>query len=83
MIGALESTLSNNLVPKHSIASDSEVAELVARLGKPVELLPEIVESDPALSGLGAKPGDVIKIERKSPITRKVELYYRITVEDR
>ncbi len=78
----MESTLSNNLVPKHSIASEAEVSELTSRMGKPVEMLPCIYSTDPALKGLGAKPGDVITIERKSPITKKTEKYYRLVVDE-
>jgi len=78
----LESALTNNLVPKHSIASDAEVAALTERMGKPVEMLPIIDLEDPALSGMDAKSGDVVKIERNSPITQKVELYYRFVTEE-
>lgn len=77
----MESALTNNLVPKHSIASDADVAALVERMGKPVEMLPVINLDDPALKGIEAKGGDVIKIERNSPITQKTELYYRLVVE--
>ena len=46
---------------------------------KPTEL-PLIFVNDPAILGLGVKPGDMIKITRKSP-TAGTALYYRYVVE--
>ena len=46
---------------------------------KPTEL-PLIFVTDPAILGLGVKPGDMIKISRKSP-TAGESLYYRYVVE--
>ena len=46
---------------------------------KPTEL-PLIFVNDPAILGLGVKPGDMIKITRKSP-TAGESLYYRYVVE--
>ena len=78
----MESSFSNNLVPKHAVASDAEVSELLAKFNKPVSCLPVIYSEDPALEKLSAKEGDVIRIERKSPVTGKVEQYYRRVVEE-
>jgi len=46
---------------------------------KPTEL-PLIFVTDPAIIGLGVKPGDMIKITRKSS-TAGVSRYYRYVVE--
>ena len=46
---------------------------------KPTEL-PLIFVNDPAIMGLGVKPGDLIKITRPSP-TAGESLYYRYVVE--
>ena len=46
---------------------------------KPTEL-PLIFVNDPAIIGLGVKPGDMIKITRKSS-TAGQSLYYRYVVE--
>ena len=71
----------NNLVPKHSIASESELAELTARLGVKPERFPVISIEDPALKDISVKIGDVIRIDRESRVTKQVEPYYRIVVE--
>ena len=46
---------------------------------KPTEM-PLIFANDPAIIGLGVKPGDMIKITRKSP-TAGESVYYRYVVE--
>ena len=46
---------------------------------KPTEL-PLIFVTDPAIIGLGVKPGDMIKISRKSG-TAGESIYYRYVVE--
>lgn len=67
-------------VPKHEIVSKQEAEEVLTKYNcKPTEL-PLIYVTDPAIMGLGVKPGDVIRITRKSP-TAGVSLYYRYVVE--
>ncbi len=67
-------------VPKHEIISKNEADEVLEKFNcKPSEL-PLIFVTDPAIVGLGVKPGDVIKITRKSS-TAGESLYYRYVVE--
>jgi len=67
-------------VPKHEIISKNEADEVLEKFNcKPSEL-PLIFVTDPAIVGLGVKPGDVIKITRKSS-TAGQSLYYRYVVE--
>lgn len=67
-------------VPKHEIISKKEAEEVITKYNcKPTEL-PLIFVNDPAILGLGVKPGDMIKITRKSP-TAGESLYYRYVVE--
>lgn len=68
-------------MPKHSIATEQEVAGLLEKFGKPVQALPLIATDDPAIKELGAREGDVIRIDRNSPTTGKVEPYYRLVSE--
>ena len=67
-------------VPKHEIMTKKEAEETLIKYNcKPTEL-PLIFVSDPAILGLGVKPGDMIKITRKSP-TAGQSVYYRYVVE--
>ncbi len=67
-------------VPKHEIISIKEAKAVLKKYNcKPTEL-PLIFVTDPAILGLGVKPGDMIKISRKSP-TAGESLYYRYVVE--
>lgn len=68
------------LVPKHEILKEEEVEELLRLLGVSKEQLPKIKASDPIIKEIGAKPGDVVKITRKSP-TAGVSIFYRLVVE--
>ena len=67
-------------VPKHEIMTKKEAEEVLKKYNcKPTEL-PLIFVTDPAIIGLGVKPGDMIKITRKSG-TSGISLYYRYVVE--
>jgi len=67
-------------VPKHEVLSREEAEELFRRYNATPEQFPYILSSDPALKELGAKPGDVIKITRRSG-TAGQSVYYRVVVE--
>ena len=67
-------------VPKHEIMTKKEAEEVLKKYNcKPTEL-PLIFVNDPAILGLGVKPGDMIKITRKSA-TAGESIYYRYVVE--
>ena len=67
-------------VPKHEIMTKKEAEEVLKKFNcKPTEM-PLIFSNDPAIIGLGVKPGDMIKITRKSP-TAGESTYYRYVVE--
>ena len=67
-------------VPKHEIMTKSEAEEVLKKFNCTPTQLPLIFVNDPAIVGLGVKPGDMIKITRKSG-TAGVSLYYRYVVE--
>jgi DNA-directed RNA polymerase subunit H len=67
------------LVPKHSKLSEKEKGELFKDYKINGEELPIILKTDPAIEGLDLKPGDVIKIIRKSP-TAKTSVFYRVVM---
>ncbi|MCS7121973.1 MAG: DNA-directed RNA polymerase subunit H [Archaeoglobaceae archaeon] len=68
------------LVPKHEILSKDKAEELLKLLGITREQLPKIKTSDPIVKEIGAKPGDIVKITRKS-LTAGESLFYRLVVD--
>lgn len=70
---------SHNLVPKHVKLSDNEVKKLLEKYNITVKELPKILKEDPAIGELNTKPGEVIKIIRKSR-TAGEATYYRVVV---
>lgn len=67
-------------VPKHEVLSTKEAEEVLRTFNAKPHQLPFILLNDPALNGLNAKPGDIIKITRKSA-TAGESIYYRYVVE--
>lgn len=69
------------LVPKHEVLSKEEAKEIIKKYGGNPYLFPSILADDPVVKALGAKPGDLIKIVRKSPTGREA-IYYRLVVRE-
>ena len=67
-------------VPKHEIMTKKEAEAVLQKFNCNATELPLIFANDPAIIGLGVKPGDMIKITRKSG-TSGTSLYYRYVVE--
>ncbi|MGC8969855.1 MAG: DNA-directed RNA polymerase subunit H [Conexivisphaera sp.] len=68
------------LVPKHEIAGEEERKLILEKYGIRPEQLPYILASDPAVKEIGAQPGDIVKITRRSR-TAGTAVYYRYVVE--
>jgi len=68
------------LVPKHEVLSEGEARELLERYKIASHQLPLIKASDPAAKAVGAKPGDIVKITRRSPTAGRA-IAYRCVVE--
>ncbi len=71
---------SHRLVPKHTKMSEKAVKELLDKYNIVKSQLPKILSSDSVIKLLGAKTGDVIKIERPSP-TKGIAEYYRVVTD--
>ena len=67
-------------VPKHEIMTRKDAEEVLEQYHCKATDLPLIFVTDPAIIGLGVKPGDMIKITRKSA-TAGESFYYRYVVE--
>jgi len=69
----------HELVPIHIIASAEEIQLVLSHYGIEKNQLPRIFRDDPAVKVLGARPGQVIRIERDSPTAGR-SFYYRLVV---
>ncbi len=65
----------HELVPKHEVLSPEEAVRVLRELGVTPEMLPWLRASDPVAKEIGAKPGDIVRIERKSPTAGKIIVY--------
>ena len=73
--------ISNHIFqPKHEILSKNEAQEVLKQYNTKPSQLPYIMISDKGIEDLDVRPGDIIKITRKSP-TAGQSVYYRYVVE--
>jgi len=72
--------LKHELVPKHEILSTAEKKELLEGMSITERQLPKVLDSDPVIKKIEAKPGDVVKITRKSQTSGET-VYYRLVAE--
>ena len=77
----IEDITQHVLVPNHVILSENEKNELIKKYDIELNQLPKILTTDPVSISIGAEPGQVIKIIRKSH-TAKESIAYRLVVED-
>ena len=70
----------HELVPPHIIASDDEIELVLNHYGIARNQLPRIYRDDPAVKVLGARPGEIVRIQRESP-TAGSTFYYRLVVD--
>ncbi len=65
----------HELVPKHEILTKEEVEEFLKRYRIKPYQIPRIKASDSAARMIGARPGDIIRIIRKSPTAGRSVAY--------
>jgi len=70
----------HELVPKHELLEPEEKEKVLAESRMQPYQLPRIRASDPAAKAIGARPGDIVRIIRKSP-TAGSYISYRYVVE--
>ena len=66
--------------PRHEILAKKDAEEIMKKYNAKPSQLPYIMMSDKAIEELDVRPGDIIKITRKSP-TAGESVYYRYVVE--
>ena len=72
--------MGHRLVPFHEIISEKEREEIFKKYNIKQDQLPRILDTDPVAVSIGAKPGQVVKITRKSQTAKKA-VAYRLVVE--
>lgn len=72
--------MKHELVPWHEILSDAEARQVQERYNIFPEQLPKVLQSDPVCKAIGAKPGQIVRIKRKSPTAGEATAY-RLVVE--
>lgn len=70
----------HSLVPKHELLDDKQKEEVLKKYGITLRQFPRMLETDPMAVMLAAKPGDVLKIARKSE-TAGETTYYRVVIK--
>jgi DNA-directed RNA polymerase subunit H len=70
----------HKLVPKQEILTDVERDQLLLKYRVKPYQLPQVSSVDPTVKTIGARPGDILRIIRKSP-TAGEHIAYRYVVE--
>ena len=72
--------MKHDLVPRHEVLSDDEARDILSRYAVTPDQLPKIFANDAVARAVRAKPGQIIRIRRKSP-TAGESIAYRYVVE--
>ena len=72
--------MKHDLVPRHELLSDEEALAILEKYGTTPDQLPKIFANDAVARAVRAKPGNIIRIKRKSP-TAGEAVAYRYVVE--
>lgn len=72
--------MKHDLVPRHEVLSDEDARAILDKYGVTPDQLPKIFASDAVARAVRAKPGQIIKIKRKSPTAGEATAY-RYVVE--
>lgn len=68
------------LIPKHELLTREEATQVQARNNASPSQFPYLLNTDPLAKEVGAKPGDLVRITRRSE-TAGTSTYYRYVVE--
>ncbi|MCC6052965.1 MAG: DNA-directed RNA polymerase subunit H [Desulfurococcaceae archaeon] len=80
-MGGKVNILEHELVPRHEIVPPEEAHKILKELGVEPWQLPWISLNDPVVRAIGARPGDIVRIYRKSP-TAGIFIAYRYVVPE-
>ncbi len=68
----------HTLVPEHIVLSEKEAKKILSEYHATPDQLPRILDTDPIVKQIGAKPGDIIKIIRKDDIAGRYVYFRRV-----
>ena len=68
------------MIPKHELLTREEAAQVLARFNSISSQFPYIQATDAIAKEIGAKPGDMVRVTRRSE-TAGSSTYYRYVVE--
>jgi DNA-directed RNA polymerase subunit H len=72
--------MKHELVPRHEVLADSEAQAILVKYGVTPDQLPRILSSDPVARAIRARPGQIVRIRRRSP-TAGEAVAFRYVVE--
>lgn len=73
---------SNQYVPKHVLLSDKEIKEVVKKYNISSDNMPKIKREDPMAKYIGARPGQVIRIDTFNPTNGTEPMYRFVIMQD-
>lgn len=76
-----KSFLDHEMVPKHMILTEDERKVLLQKYNIQAEWLPLVKASDPVVRAIDGKPGDIVKIMRKSATAGEYAVFYRLVIK--
>jgi DNA-directed RNA polymerase subunit H len=68
------------LIPKHELLTKEEATQVLAAFNATASQFPYVLATDPVVKEIGARPGDLVRVTRKSE-TAGSSVYYRYVVE--
>lgn len=68
------------LIPRHELLTKEEATQVLAAFNATAAQFPYILATDPVAKEIGARPGDLVRVTRKSE-TAGSSVYYRYVVE--
>lgn len=68
------------MIPKHELLTKEEAQQVTAKSNAKPGQFPYVLATDPVAKEIGAKPGDFVRITRKSESAGS-SVYYRYVVE--
>ncbi|MFA4935067.1 MAG: DNA-directed RNA polymerase subunit H [Candidatus Methanoperedens sp.] len=71
--------LKHKMVPHHEILNEDDIKKIVSEYNIEKEQLPKIRISDPVAVEVKASVGDVVRVNRDSPIAGK-SFFYRLVI---